>query len=125
MQNHVKKQMRCSAENSNRDVEQAANAGVMTAVISTAWSGSGVSGKVWELRERFLKEEKDYNWSQEKARWLETTGFTWGNCEQFDIIEVGVQRNGSVRLKRGGARSGSCAMLIRSSNLIFASTRDH
>lgn len=68
MQNHVKKQMQCSAENSNRDVEQAANAGVMTAVISAAWSGSGVSGKVWELRERFLKEEIDYNWSQEKAR---------------------------------------------------------
>lgn len=46
----------------NRDVEQAKKVGAKDGAISAAWSGSRVSGKAWELRHCFLKEEKDCDW---------------------------------------------------------------
>lgn len=48
--------MWCSAENSNRDVEQATKLSARDGVINTACSGSWVSGKAWELRDSFVEE---------------------------------------------------------------------
>ena len=68
-----------STENSNRDVEETTEVGAKGGVINPAWSGAGVSRKVWELRDWFLKEETNYTCSSERweeVRGLETTCFT-------------------------------------------------
>lgn len=74
----------CSAESSNGDAEETTEAGAKGGVISPAWSGAGISRKVWELRDWFLRGEMNCICSSgrwEKARGLETTCFTWGSCE--------------------------------------------
>lgn len=119
----VKEQMCLRAENSNRDVKQAKEVGVKDGIINTAWTGSGVPGKAWELRDSFLKEGKDCTWwserwgKEEGLKLLASIGKLW---TAYYKRSMGPKEWG--KLETGRAGLGSCAMLKRSSDLILRST---